>query len=274
MLLRPVALLALLAACATPPADDPVEPAAPQELTLTASDFAFTGPDTIAPGLTRVSLVNTGSEPHHVIIGRLGAGKTLADLQAFMAENPNAEPDFLTWLGGGGMILPGSTSAATSDLPAGDYVLFCFIPSPDGIPHLAKGMIRPLTVSGTPVVADAPTHDATIELNEFGFVVPDLTAGTHTLRIENTGAQTHEIALVRLDEGATMESYLAGVQPGATTPPPGQPIGGNGAISPGLANFMTVDLAPGRYLLLCWVPDPADGVPHVMKGMVTEVVIS
>ena len=37
---------------------------------------------------------------------------------------------------------------------------------------------------------------------------------------------------------------------------------------------MTVDLAPGRYLLLCWVPDPADGVPHVMKGMVTEVVIS
>lgn len=272
MLRRVVIVLPLMAACAAPP-EEAAAPAAPQEVMLTASDFAFSGPDSIAPGMTRVSLVNTGSEPHHVILGRFDAGKTMADLQAFMEANPNADPDFITWQGGVGVIMPGDTAAATSDLPAGQYAMFCFVPSADGVPHLAKGMVRPLIVAGEPVGAEAPAFDATIELNEFGFVVPELTAGTHTFRVTNTGQQTHEIEIVRLDDGATMEQYMAAVQPGATTPPPGRPVGGNGAISPGLSNYLTVDLAPGRYLLLCWVPDPADGAPHVMKGMVQEVEI-
>jgi hypothetical protein len=35
----------------------------------------------------------------------------------------------------------------TLNLEAGTYVLACFIPSPDGVPHLAKGMLMPIQVS-------------------------------------------------------------------------------------------------------------------------------
>jgi hypothetical protein len=51
-------------------------------------------------------------------------------------------------------------------------------------------------------------------------------------------------------------------------------IGGPGAYSRGLEGYWTVTLTPGNYVLLCFVPDPADGKPHLMKGMVREFTIS
>ena len=85
------AVLLLLAGCA------PSAPtlATPQQVTISATDFAFAGPDSIAPGVTRITMVNAGTQSHHLILGRLDDGKTVADVQAAMQEHPEAAPPYL-----------------------------------------------------------------------------------------------------------------------------------------------------------------------------------
>ncbi len=276
MRLRTALACLLLAACAAPEESTDVATAAPQAITFTATDFAFAGPDTVTPGMTTITMVNNGGQEHHIILGKLAEGRTMADLMAAFQANPNAEPDFLTWVGGAGSAMPGSSSSATQELTAGTYVLICFIPdATDHVtPHLAKGMIRELVVAGEASTAPAPTAVGDIVLTDFAFEVPAITAGTHTLRVVNNGPQTHEVTLVRLNDGATMEQYMAALAPGATAPPPGVPMGGSGALSTGRTNWLTATFAPGTYLLVCFVPDVADGAPHVMKGMVLPITIA
>lgn len=271
-------VLFLMAACAktadAPP--EPTPPAAPQVATFTATDFSFAGPDTIAPGMTEVRMINAGAQEHHLILGRLDDGKTVADVMESFAKDPNSEPTWLTWRGGAGSVLAGDSSAAISDLAPGRYVAFCFIPDPTdgGKPHVMKGMMKEIIVAGPAGTAPAPVVTGEIHLTDFSFSPTTLTAGTHTLKIVNDGKQTHEIAITRLEAGATAESFLAAMAPGAKGPPPGRPIGGNGAISPGQSNYLTVTLTPGTYVLLCFVPDPTDGKPHIMKGMVQTITVS
>lgn len=268
-----VVLSVMIAACAPKP--DAASGNAPQEVTFTATDFAFAGPDSIAPGFTTIRLVNQGAQDHQLILGRLDDGKTLQDLMAFMKDHPGAEPPFLSWHGAANGVAGGGTNGATVDLPGGTYVAICFLPDPtDGRDHLSKGMVKELVVAGSPGVGSPPAATGEIRLKDFSFELPALVAGTHTFRVINDGPQTHELQVVRLNDGATAEQYLAAFAPGAQGPPPGVMIGGPGAYSRGLEGYWTVTLTPGNYLLLCFVPDHADGKPHLMKGMVREFSIA
>lgn len=269
--LAPMALLAL-GACTSgreaPPA------AAPPEVVFTATDFAFSGPDSVAPGYTTLRMVNHGSQPHHMMLGQMPAGQTMAELQAAMRADPNGEPA-LVWRGAASAVMPGDSTGMIGNLVPGRYVVMCFISDPaDGVMHLAKGMMHEVVVAGPANTASAPTADGEIRMHDFGYTIPPLSAGTHTLHIVNDGPQTHELELIRLDEGATVEQFLAAFQPGAKGPPPGRSIGGPGALSKGLDNYWTVSLEPGSYAVLCFVPDSADGQPHIMKGMVQSFSVS
>ena len=42
--------------------------------------------------------------------------------------------------------MPGAAQTTTMTLEAGDYVLICFVPYAQGVPHFARGMVRELTV--------------------------------------------------------------------------------------------------------------------------------
>jgi hypothetical protein len=265
------ALLPLLALSACAPRAE--APAAPQEVVFTATEFSFTGPDSIAPGVTTIRLVNAGQQDHHLILGQLEPGKTMEDLTTFVQAHPETEPPFLKWRGSANGVAHGDSTGSTADLPAGQYVLICFLPDPtDGKPHLTKGMMRPLTVAGPRHEAPLPVAAAEIRLKDFSFVSPPLTAGTHTFHIINDGPQTHEVQLVRLNDGVTSQQFLATLAPGSTTPPPGVMLGGPGALSTGLDDYWTVTFTPGSYLFLCFVPD-TDGMPHMIKGMVHEFTV-
>ncbi len=265
-------LLLLLAACA--PRPETAALAGPQQVVFTATDFSFTGPDSISPGLTTIRLANQGAQPHHLILGELKQGKTAQDLMAFMQAHPDGEPPFLTWRGAAAGIVPGDTAGSTADLPAGRYVLICFLPDPaDRKPHAAKGMVKEMVVAGAPHPGQLPVTEGEIRMKDFGYSALPLAAGTRTIHVVNDGPQTHEIQLIRLNPGATGQQYLAAMAPGATTPPPGTMLGGPGALSSGLDSYWTVTFAPGNYLFVCFVPDSADGKPHIMKGMVQEVSI-
>ena len=52
------------------------------------------------------------------------------------------------------------------------------------------------------------------------------------------------------------------------------PAGGLGWLSPGQTAWTEVDLEPGTYVALCFVFDPATGMPHAAMGMVAVVTVS
>jgi hypothetical protein len=244
-------------------------------VTLVASDYAFGGPDTIPPGLTTLRLVNTGREPHQAGLIRADSGKTIADLQAAMSA-PGASPAWAVFVGGANLVVPGDTSNATQLLTAGRYVLICFIPSPDGKPHFAKGMLRPLIVTGpAPSGVAEPEADNRIVLNDYGFqLARPVTAGPHGFRVENAGPQLHEVMVLMLAPGKSSADLLAWERGGMKGPPPARPIGGIVGLTPGQHASFTLTLGPGQYLLGCFVPDAKDGKAHLAHGMLQAFTVS
>ena len=141
-----------------PPADAPpaTAAAAPEILTVTASDYKFDAPDQIRAGMVTVQLMNRGPSPHHVQLLRLGEGKTVADFQAALQKG--GMPTWVTPAGGANPPEVGGTSEVRMPLEAGQYVMVCFIPDTAGVPHMAHGMVRPLRVTAA-TEATASTAD-------------------------------------------------------------------------------------------------------------------
>lgn len=249
---------------------------APNLVTVTARDFAFGAPSTIPAGLTTFRLVNEGPEMHHVQLVRLEDGHTLQELMelASAGGEHGAMPAWARFVGGPNAPAPGGgESEATVELEAGSYALVCFIPSGDGVPHLMKGMVKPLTVVPAQSGAVLPAADVGITLRDYAFeIAPEITAGRHTIRVENAAAQPHELVLLRLAPGKTAQDFLAWVQT-QDGPPPAMPMGGTSFLSTGEVNQITADFEPGEYALLCFVPDAKDGAPHVAHGMVRQITV-
>jgi hypothetical protein len=263
-----------LGACAKQSA--PAAQAAPSVVTITGSDFAFSAPDTVPAGLVTLRFLDQGQEPHQVVVMRLDSGKTMADLQTMMAH-PNAPiPAWLAFPMGVSVIAPGDSGNATALLSPGHYAMVCFISSPDGTPHLMKGMVRPFEVAASGMApAPEPTADITITEKDYDFVLSiAITAGTHTIRVENAGPQVHEIALNQLAPGKTLADFQAWVQGGMKGPPPAKPFGGVTGPDVGGHQFFTATFTPGTYVLICFVPDKGDGKPHFMHGMIKEITVS
>jgi hypothetical protein len=244
-------------------------------VTITASDFSFTAPDTIAAGLTTFELVNHGNELHHVQLIRLEQGKTMADVHAAL-QSQAGPPAWITLMGGpNGAVPHGPPVSAAVSLTPGQYVLLCFIPSPDGKPHVAKGMVRPLTVVGGAAVAQAglPKADNVLTLYDYNFDLDKpLTAGRRTIQIKNKGKDVHEVFIAKLPSGTPVTAMMEWLSGGMKGPPPVMPVGGIVGITVGQENVATVDLEPGEYGLYCFILAP-DGKEHVQHGMFKKITV-
>ena len=248
--------------------------AKPRLVTVTTREFTFDAPASIPAGVTTLRLVNAGKEPHHLWISRIDSGKTMADVEKAM-KSQAPPPAWIVDVGGPNAVDPGGEARATLDLAPGTYIFLCAVPSADGVPHIAKGMVKPLTV--TPLAAkpelDAvmPKGDVEITLDDYGFLLDKpLAAGRHTLHVTNRAGQSHEVAFVKLAPGKTAMDFVEWIEKMAG-PPPGALVGGLTGIARGQEAQATVDLTPGEYALLCFVPDATDGKPHFVHGMMRQV---
>jgi len=234
-----------------------------------ARDFAFDVPDSITSGWTTFHLVNEGPNLHHGQLVRLDSGKTVADLET-AAKNPGPFPAWAVMVGGPNAPAPGAESDATLNLEPGQYAMLCFVDIPDHVPHFAKGMIRPLKVVASTAAAPEPTSDVTVTLTDYTFTVQGkLTPGKHTFRVVNKGPQDHEIEIARLDANKTAKDVAAWVAK-PEGPPPGTPLGGISGAKSGTTSYMTMDLTPGTYAFICFIPDIKDGKTHAEHGMMKE----
>jgi len=274
--------LFLMAACgggepqqSAPPTNDVAS--APPEYTIVASDFSYEAPDTIPGGFVTLKLVNNGKTYHHVQLVRLLDGKTYADLMEGLKHmQPGmAPPPWIEDIAGPNTPEPGGQSRLVRELVPGDYAILCFVDTPDHVPHVMKGMARQLTViapTGDP--APAPTADVTVQMSDYAWSVSTpLTAGRHVLRMENLAQQSHEMFVVKLDEGKTKDDFMKW---GMTFdgPPPGKAFGGISGQKPGDVSYLPIELIPGNYLMVCFLPDAKDGKPHLAHGMIQEFTIS
>jgi hypothetical protein len=158
------------------------------------------------------------------------------------------------------------------DLEPGSYVLICAIPSPDGVPHSDKGMVATLEVTEPPAAQAAePDADVTVTLSEFAFAAPDtLPAGETTFDVVNAGAQIHEMGMIKLDEGATLEEALASLE---GPEGPYTVVGALYGLEGGAEGWTTIDLTAGTYAMVCFVTDPDSGQPHIALGMVDSFAV-
>ena len=185
-----------------------------------------------------------------------------------------------TMAGGPAGIGPGGTSSATLDLQPGEYSLVCFIAGSDGVPHIAKGMVAPLTVGS--LASDQPSEpsaDVEVSLADFAFngAPSNLDAGETTFKVVNEGQEPHEMAILRLD-GITVDAAkeILMTPPGEAPagPPPFNDAGGFQANMPGDSGWATVDLEKGEYVLVCFVPSPANEfAPHLALGMFSSITV-
>lgn len=241
--------------------------------TIYAKDFAFESPDSISAGLTNFHLVNEGPNLHHVQLLRLDSSKTFADFQA-ATKNPGPPPMWAVPVGGPNAPDPGKSFDAMLDLKEGNYVLLCLVDLPDSVPHFMKGMLRPIKVTaaaGTPAVA--PKADINVTLADYNFMVKGgFTAGKHTVKVENSGPQAHEVEIIRLADGKTMKDFGEWMKK-PQGPPPANAIGGISGVVPTVTGYFDVDLVPGNYVLICFIPDAKDHKTHADHGMVKEFAV-
>lgn len=244
---------------------------APETVTITAHDYSFEAPYWLASGAVTLRLVNKGMEFHHIWLLRIDHGKTAADFIEAMKTAHGKLPIWARDIGGPNAPAPGAEANATIDLEPGTYLLACAIPSADGVPHVMKGMVHTMTVTKGSRRAALPRADVTLMLRDYNFTtsVP-LTAGQRIIEVRNYGRQAHEIEMVRLAPGKHAADVLRWLeQPESAAP--GMPLGGVSPLASGGRSQFTVNLEPGRYAMICFLPDAADGKPHFMHGMMQEV---
>jgi len=240
-----------------------------------AHDHGYTGPDRIPAGMTTVEIVNQGQDVHHAQIVKLAAGKTAEEFVAAMKADPVHWPSWVNFSGGPNGVMPGERASATMNLEAGHYLVLCIIPDRQGVLHVMLGMTKSLTVVPVrTVLSTEPAPDLAITQRDFHFdLSAPITVGRHTIQVTNGGTQPHEVVVVKLEPGATVKDFLAAFEPETSGPPPGRLLGGLVGLDRGRHAFFTTTFDPGRYAILCFLPDQTTGRPHFAQGMVSEFTV-
>jgi len=280
---------------ATPAATFPVDLGLP-EVPITITDTGFEAPAEAPAGRVLLTVTNAASSTQETADANLvlpAAGTTIDDVAALFgpsaatpsapgatpaAEMEGPAPAWIyqsTWVGGP-IVPPGQSVQAIVNLTPGDWILLNDSPG-------APQQPQPLTVTGaaaSPGATTEPTADVGVQLQEYAFVglQQPIPAGPHLWKFTNTGKQPHIMILFRGPAGITMDQLMTLLQmPDEATPPPGFPYQesdfdfnepGLGALSPGQTSWLALDLQPGTYIALCFVPDEQTGAPHAAMGMV------
>jgi hypothetical protein len=242
-----------------------------QQLKVTAQEYSYTGASTVKGGWVNLTLDNKGKEGHQAQLLRINDGVTPAQLQEAASDTTGGKLlALVTPKGGVNAINAGESQSAVTELDAGNYLMMCFVPAPDGQPHVAKGMQAPFTVEAGAAEGDEPKYDFEIEAKDFTFEIPDIESGEHAIEFKNNGPSPHEGTLYKVAAGKTVEDVqkaLAAEGTPSSGPPPFTPEGGAAAILPGTGTFPTISFTPGTYVLVCFIPDQKTGKPHIQLGM-------
>lgn len=130
----------------------------------------------------------------------------------------------------------------------------------------ACGFAPPRDPSVTEIDPDAMRVDLTATDYHFD-VSPPSTAGRYSFVMANGGAEPHLMILAQLEEGVTIDEVMASEgETGLIA------SFESGIAAPGTDAVVSLDLTPGRWVLVCPIPN-AEGTPHAALGMVHEFMV-
>jgi hypothetical protein len=215
-----------------------------QPVDVQGDEYAFVMPDEAEGGVVRFDVSNTGEELHEYALGRLDEGKTLDDVKAALESGQEDPPEWFVDVGGVPLLSPGEELGLTRELEAGTYVFLCFIPTPQGVPHVELGMLKSFELTGESGAA-LPDPDAVIVANDAGYEIPDLSAGGQTIELRNDDDREREFFLVALEPGTEIEDLDRFFEEGEKGPPPAQFHGAMQTIPAGTSVFIDIDLKEG-----------------------------
>jgi hypothetical protein len=173
----------------------------------------------------------------------------------------------MTWAGGV-FAPPGASGEFVVTLTPGEWVL-----ASDPESGIAPVMLE---VAGEATEATDVAADAEITVENFKFTIPDnLVAGDQIWSVTNTGDQPHEMFVTKTPRRLTVEELQILLElPEDELPPEGVPnpaefqdVGGVAPISKDQTVSVELNLEPGAYVAVCFMPDKETGMPHAMKGM-------
>jgi uncharacterized cupredoxin-like copper-binding protein len=246
---------------------------------FTAKDYSYAMPKEVKSGTVEFTMKNEGKELHIASLARVAPGKTFNDAQKALLAPPGtpapADPP-ATDIAGISSVSPGLSGNETVQLEPGTYYFACFIPSADGSPHVAKGMIQPFTVVADEADAAKPdTAAGKVTAKDFAYETTyQAKAGSQVIEFTNAGGQGHEITLLEFPAGkgpGDLAAYFAKPE----GPAPATFYGGPVVDKGGTVTWKTPALESGKtYFFMCLIPDPADGVPHAAKGMLLPIQVS
>jgi hypothetical protein len=252
--------------------------AMPIVATVTATDYAFEAPDTLQEGWTTFRLVNNGDRLHAALLVKLEQGGTLDEFQEAYSQAREAGGPWDALGLRGGLVAPPprESTNATLYLAPGHYLWYCPMNFEGGVPHvLDHDMARPFVVTqrqrSAPIpIAPEPTVTITMVDYAFGLSAP-LTAGQHVIRVENQGLEGHEVILMRLAPGKTLEDIQIWLGDPRGPPPISSSVGGVVLEEAGAEEaYFEAELMPGDYVLLCTLTAP-DGRSHSEHGMILQI---
>jgi hypothetical protein len=263
----------------TPSTTTPL-PTPVQTLDIVGTDHHFSiTPDpaeSLQPGWTQLTFRNDGAEAHQVMFARIKEGVDMAELAAAGAGDSSGAGaiEFVDMIGGVSYIGPGQETTALVELTEGTVMAMCYVPDANGVAHALMGMTAMLQVEAptdgaeAPSVEDRPSVVGSIEMSDDGYRLPDeLRTGWYHVR--NTDDALHEMALLRLDRAvdpAATDDLVADLAANADPDVELDALGGMGAISPGFDGYLHLELTPGDYLAVDFMPDPGEPRPHMLDG--------
>jgi hypothetical protein len=258
------------------------------QLTIRLTDERIEAPAAVPTGPTVLIEANATAQDGHAFVLRIPDDVTEAEVVEALTGGPLVReiPEWFwraEFVGNGDHAAPDQTAVALVDLAPGRYLA--------GDPFRPRSQFARFEVTEdiVPAAARYVGADVTLDLFEMGFQLPEtVRPGRHLWQVENHGAMVHEFAVLPVPAGAsqadveTAASAMLVAEMGGDAATAraaidalgaawagwnGDAVAGMGVLSPGHTAFVQVALEPGTYAIVCYVPEPASGTPHLMLGM-------
>lgn len=252
-------------------------------LSITEREYGYEFSGEPEAGTVTFAVENAGDELHMMALCKAKGDATVAEVtEAARSEDESAfgevcEEQSAIDAAGSGQA-PGTAFDLTlTDVDAGRYVAMCFLPDPEGTPHLALGMVGEFEI-GEGEAGSEPEADVTFTADADGTEGPEaLDAGTTTIAVDASDT-SREVVLVKVKDGRTIDevdAYFEKLDEGGVFDADEAPVDYLFfAFDWEGRRLFTVDLTEGQWGIGVSVPEqeeslPAAEDPHVVLFEVT-----
>jgi hypothetical protein len=244
-------------------------------------DYAVTVPKEIEGGAVDLTLNNSGNQaPHDAQLVQIGEGHTYEEASAIInSDRPQEIPDWIRAYGGVGSTNPGETGSATVDLDEGHYAVVDDAENGAKEPPYVEFDVsekNDADLPDTDATVTAATTDSSDEAHQYEWTDEGLKAGENTITFDSQGDEALHVLIA------------APIKGNATIDQVGQELDSNGpprsiefekavqtsVIDGGKQEVTKLNLQPGRYAFICFLPDRDEpDKPHFKEGLLKEVTI-